>query len=178
VTFVVTGGGGRVEGGSQATDGNGVARAGGWTLGDVPGTNTLEARAPGASGSPVVFTAEATGSGAGVDHFVFRTPPGNVRKGEKFTVEVVTVDAGGALVPASGITITLGLFKQGNEDPSNKELQGNREVDTRDGVATFTDLAVKKEGIYRLRAVTEDLPQLGPLGPEPPLFSDAFIVFK
>jgi hypothetical protein len=81
-------------------------------------------------------------------------------------------------VPASGITITLGLFKQGNQDPSNKELQGNREVDTRDGVATYTDLAVKKEGVYRLRAVTEDLPQLGPLGPEPPLFSDAFIVVK
>jgi hypothetical protein len=178
VSFVVTGGGGRVDGGAQTTDDNGVARVGGWTLGDTPGTNTLEARAPAASGSPLVFTAEGTGSGSAVDHFVFRTPPGNVKKGERFTVEVAMVDAGGNLVPLSGITITLGLFKQGNEDPSNKEFDGNREVDTQDGIATFPDLAVKKEGVYRLRAVTEDLPQLGPLGPEPPLFSGAFVVAK
>jgi hypothetical protein len=178
VSFVVTGGGGRVDGASQTTDDNGVARVGGWTLGDTPGPNTLEARAPGASGSPVVFTADGTAGGPGVDHFVFRIPPGNVKKGERFTVEVAMVDAGGTVVPLSGITIALGLFKQGHDEPNNKDLDGNRAVTTQDGVATFPDLAIRKEGSYRLRAVTEDLPQLGPLGPEPPLFSEAFVVAK
>ena len=57
VTFAVASGGGSVVGGRQVTDASGTAQVGGWFLGDVPGTNTLTASAPGVS--PVTFTAIA-----------------------------------------------------------------------------------------------------------------------
>jgi hypothetical protein len=163
---------------TSATGADGVAA--GTLRSDVPGTKVVSATVDGTvlldATAEVAVTAAPPDSP--VDHFVFRIPPGNVNRNERFTVEVVMVDAGGTVVPLSGIAITLGLFKEGKPDPSNKELDGNRAVQTQDGVATFPDLAVKKEGAYRLRAVTADLPQLGPLGPEPPLFSGLFLVAK
>ena len=44
VTFLVTGGGGTVSGGSATTNSSGIATIGSWTLGANPGTNTLVAR--------------------------------------------------------------------------------------------------------------------------------------
>jgi adhesin/invasin len=55
VQFVVTGGGGTVLGGTQTTNAQGIASVGGWTLGTVPGTNTLVARVAGLADIP--FTA-------------------------------------------------------------------------------------------------------------------------
>ena len=62
VTFAVTSGGGSVTGAVRTTGSGGVATVGGWTLGPVPGTNTLTATASGGGigGNPVSFT--ATGS--------------------------------------------------------------------------------------------------------------------
>jgi hypothetical protein len=40
-------------------------------------------------------------------------------------------------------------------------------------VAAF-DLGVDRAGRYRLRALTDDLPELGPHGPQPYLFSEVF----
>jgi hypothetical protein len=37
-------------------------------------------------------------------------------------------------------------------------------------------VSVDKKGRYRLRALTDDLPELGPHGPEPYLFSRVFEV--
>lgn len=175
VTFGVTGGGGSVEGAAQTTGSDGIARVGGWTLGSAPGTNTLEARAGSLAGSPVVFTAEGTGSAPGVDRLVFRVPPRDVEENETFRVEVALVDAAGNLVPLSGIFIYLGLFPEGSATPTNDHLEGERFENTVNGIAVL-DLQVSREGRYRLRALTDDLPELGPHGPEPYLFSDLFRV--
>jgi adhesin/invasin len=175
VTFVVTGGGGSVDGADQTTNSEGIARVGSWTLGPSPGSNTLEARAGSLQGSPVVFTAQGTASG-GVDHFVFRVQPHDVDKNELFTVEVAMVDADGNIVPLSGIEIYLGLFKEGSDTPTNKHLLGDRFRSTENGIAVFPDLGVTKGGHYRFRALSDQLPALGPHGPEPYLFSDLFKV--
>lgn len=59
VTFAVASGGGAVSGADAVTDAQGVAAVGGWTLGPLPGVNTLTAALPGGgiSGNPLTFTA-------------------------------------------------------------------------------------------------------------------------
>lgn len=61
VFFVVTGGNGSVTKSRQVTDAKGTATAGTWTLGAVPGTNTLLARS--STGAETKITATGTGSG-------------------------------------------------------------------------------------------------------------------
>jgi hypothetical protein len=177
VSFVVTDGGGAVEGGAATTDADGVATVGSWRLGPTPGGNTLEARAGGLDGSPVVFTAEGTGTPAvGVDHFVFRLQPHDVEPGESFRVEVAMVDQVGNVVDLSGVLIYIALFEEGDESPENDRLSGDRFRDTDHGVAVFDGLAVTRRGRYRIRALSDQLPELGPHGPEPFLFSLPFDV--
>jgi adhesin/invasin len=60
VTFAVTIGGGSITGASQATDANGIATVGSWTLGTKSGNNKLTATAAGLTGSPVTITAIGT----------------------------------------------------------------------------------------------------------------------
>jgi hypothetical protein len=111
-----------------------------------------------------------------VDHFVFRLQPHDVRKNERFRVEVALADADGNVVPLSGILLYLGLFPIGSESPTNTRLLGNRFRETEDGVAVFDDLAVDKKGHYWFRVLSDQLPELGPHGPEPYLFSLPFEV--
>lgn len=59
VTFTVKSGGGSVSGSNAVTDVNGIARVGGWTLGQAAGINTMSANVEGAVGSPATFTASA-----------------------------------------------------------------------------------------------------------------------
>jgi adhesin/invasin len=59
VTFVVTSGGGTVNGSTQFTAFDGVATVFSWRLGPTLGANTLTASAPGLAGSPVTFIATA-----------------------------------------------------------------------------------------------------------------------
>jgi hypothetical protein len=172
VTFVVTQGGGTLIGPDQTTNSDGIARVGSWTLGS--GSNSLEARAPSIPGSPVVFTAEGTPS-AGVDHLVFQVPPHDARKNEQLTIEVALVDAGGAVVPLSGIVIYLGLFLEGSDVPTNQRMGGDRFRPTDNGIAVF-HLQIEKKGRYRIRALTDDLPAYGQGGPQPYLFSQLFRV--
>jgi hypothetical protein len=172
VTFTVTGGGGSVDGGTAVSDDEGVARVGRWTLG--PGTNTLEASAAGVGGT-VVFTAEGTSAEAQVDRLVYRTAPGDVRAGDRFTVEVALVDSDGEIVPLSGIFVYVGLMLAEEGTIVNKRLDGERFENTENGVAVL-QLAVNQRGRYRLRALTDDLPALGEHGPEPWLVSDVFEV--
>jgi hypothetical protein len=123
-------------------------------------------------------TAEVTvkAAQAPVDHFVFRLQPHTVDARERFRVEVALVDVVGNVVDLSGILIYLGLFEEGKDSPVNTRLLGNRFRDTSNGVAVFDDLAVTKKGRYRLRALSDQLPELGPHGPEPFLFSIPFDV--
>jgi hypothetical protein len=122
-------------------------------------------------------SAEVTVNAApAVDHFVFRLQPHAVDTGERFRVEVALVDAVGNVVDLSGILIYVGLFEEGSDTPVNKRLLGNRFHATESGVAVFDDLGVTKKGHYRLRALSDQLPELGPHGPEPFLFSITFEV--
>ena len=61
VTFRVTQGGGSVQGATQVTGTDGIARVDGWTLGAV-GPQALEAIIGDALGSPVIFAATAVNS--------------------------------------------------------------------------------------------------------------------
>jgi hypothetical protein len=58
VTFTVTSGSGTVSGGSATTGSNGIATAGGWTLGSTAGTNVLTATS--GTLTPVTFIATGT----------------------------------------------------------------------------------------------------------------------
>ncbi len=175
IRFEVTGGGGTVDGAVQATNAEGIARVDRWVLGPEPGTNRLEASGEGLVGSPVVFTAEGT-AGSGVDRFEFLVQPPDVDARERFRVEVALVDEDGELVPLSGVVVYLGLFRVGNEVPTNSLLLGDRFRETVNGVAVFDDVGVTRPGVYRLRVLTDDLPEHGQGGPRPPLFSDQFAV--
>jgi hypothetical protein len=176
VTFAVAAGGGTVSGATQTTNDEGIARVGAWVLGAQPGLNQLEASAEGASGSPVGFTAEGT-VGSGVDRMVFVVqPPEDVEPGERFRVEVALVDDDGDRVPLSGIVVYLGLFKEGSDVPSNSLLLGDRFREASEGLAVFDDIGVTDPGRYRLRALTDDLPEHQPQGPEPALLSIQFEV--
>ncbi len=171
----------------QATgDGNTLTQPSAATGADGIATGTLQSTVPGTkmvsttvNGSVLLNdTAEITVTPAhtDVDHLVFLVqPPQEVRKNESFSVQVALVDVNGDVVPLSGIVIYLGLFREGQDVPNNDPLVGERFVATVDGVSTY-NLQVDKKGKYRLRALTDDLPELGPHGPEPFLFSDLFEV--
>jgi Bacterial Ig-like domain (group 1) len=188
VSFLVTAGGGSVDEVTRTTNSAGIARVQ-WTLGPTPGINLLEASAGVLEGSPVVFTAAGTAttppppptepegpSESDVDRLVFRVaPPAEVKDGDTFAVQVALVDKSGHIVPLSGIFVYLDLFKEGDDTPTNTLLRGEHFENTEDGVAVL-DIRVEKKGRYRLRALTDDLPSLGPFGPEPFLFSDVFKV--
>jgi hypothetical protein len=172
----------------QATGaGNTLTQPSGATGPDGTASGTLSSTAP----QTVVVTATVNGSvqlsqtaevtvTAGlrgdVDHFVFRLQPHDVRTNERFRIEVALADADGNLVPLSGILMYVGLFPDGSADPNNKRLTGNRFRETENGVAVFDDLAVNKKGRYRFRVLSDQLPELGPHGPEPYVFSLPFDV--
>jgi hypothetical protein len=173
VSIGVSGAGASVTQPSSPTGADGVA------------TGTLTATAAGAltvsatvNGSVLLDrTAEVTVTGAsGVDHFVFRLQPHDVDVGERFRLEVALVDKVGNVVDLSGILIYIGLFEDGSEIPVNHRLSGNRFRSTDHGVAVFDDIAINREGRYRIRALSDQLPELGPHGPEPFLFSLSFDV--
>ena len=108
-----------------------------------------------------------------MDRLVFLTPPQDAAVNETMRVEVALVDVDGDVVPLSGIFVYLGLFEEGHDSPSNDILTGERFENTEVGVAAF-DLGIDRPGRYRLRALTDDLPEIGPHGPEPYLFSEVF----
>ena len=174
VTFAVTGGGGSIEGADQTTNDNGVARVDSWTLGTSPATNTLEARAA-AEGSPVIFTAEGFSLVQQVDRLVYLVQPHDAKKKQIISFRVALVDVNGEVVPLSEVFIYLDLFPEGSDVPNNPLLRGERFENTEAGVADF-DVFIEKEGSYRLEARTDDLPELGPHGPEPYLLSEVFRV--
>jgi hypothetical protein len=149
----------------------------GRVAGAAPGTIVVSATVN--RSVQLVQTADVTvteAAGLKVDHFVFRLQPHDVHRGERFRVEVALAAADGSLVPLSGILMYLGLFPEGSDAPDNNRLSGNRFRDTENGVAVFDDLAVTKKGRYRFRVLSDQLPELGPHGPEPYVFSVPFEV--
>src|SRR5207248_2312847 len=63
-TFTPAAGSGSVTGGTQTTNGSGIATVGSWTLSPTAGSNTLTATSGSLTGSPVTFTATGTAGAA------------------------------------------------------------------------------------------------------------------
>jgi hypothetical protein len=88
---------------------------------------------------------------------------------------VAIVDVNVNVVPLNGIEIYVGLFREGSDEPVNAALVGDRFRDTQNGIAVF-NLSITDTGRYRIRALSDELPELGPHGPEPWLYSGPFEV--
>jgi Big-like domain-containing protein len=174
VALQATGGGNTLTQPTTPTGADGVVT--GTLESTTPGEKVVSATVDGSVELSRTAQVTVTSAPAGeVDRLVYLVPPGDVEENETFSVEVALVDEDGSVVSLSGIFIYLGLFPEGREAPANDLLQGERFENTEDGIAVF-ELAVEKKGRYRLRALTDDLPELGPQGPEPYLFSELFEV--
>jgi Invasin, domain 3/Bacterial Ig-like domain (group 1) len=182
VRFEATGAGNIITQPSAPTNVDGVAT--GALRATQAGTRQISAVINGSV--PVQQTVQVEVSGP-VHHLAFLVPPHNVREEEPFTVKVALMDAQGNIAPLSGIEIYVDLFRAGRDHPDNQRVLGDRFRDTENGVAVF-DLRVingngngatgTSETGYRLRALTDELPELGPHGPTPWLFSRPFDVLR
>ncbi|HEU4699439.1 MAG TPA: hypothetical protein VFS40_09670 [Gemmatimonadales bacterium] len=168
VTFAVTAGRGSVSGSKQKTGADGIATVGGWTLGSAPGTNRLVATTSGVAAG-ATFTATAKEKSPPpppppppppsppeptATALAFATQPSDTKRRETIRplVQVQLLDRDGKLVPRDGVTIRVALAR-GAEDG---KLQGDTEVSTRDGIATFS-LAIDGRGTFSLRASADGL---------------------
>jgi len=173
VSLATSGAGNTLTQPSSPTGADGVAQ--GTVSGTEAGAIVVTATVNGSVQLSQAAQVTVTG-GTSVDHLVFRLqPPHDVAVGEQMRLEVALADANDNVVPLTGILLYLGLFPDGSDVPANKRLIGNRFVATDSGVAVF-DLGVDTPGRYVFRALTDQLPELGPHGPEPYLFSVPFSV--
>ena len=158
VSWVVATGGGSADPVTSITDSEGRASTR-WTLGPDEGRNTLNAVVSGVG--VVGFSATATNSGgggsSGASRLAFREQPSDAEEDERIDppVEVVVLDENGQRVTQGTFKVKLELT--GSDDG---KLKGQRDEDTRAGVAIFDDLKVDREGEYRLRASVDGLPSV------------------
>ncbi len=131
VTFAVASGGGSVAAAGPVLTGlDGIASAGTWTLGPLPGPNTLTATAGGSgvAGSPVTFTATGTvGPPSASMSTIIASPQGILpSSGTSFSTITVTVrDANGSTI--AGATVSLAATGTGNaltQPTAATDLQG------------------------------------------------------
>jgi len=114
VTFTATGGGGTANPTTTSTNTSGMATTS-WTLGVLPGANTLTATANGLTGSPVTFTATGTVAPPSSTQSRVTAQPATVpaSAGTSFsTLTVTALDAFGNPVP--GATVALDASGTGN----------------------------------------------------------------
>src|SRR5207247_1264157 len=119
VTFAAAAGSGGVTGGTQTTNGSGIATVGSWTLSTTAGTNTLAAASSGLTGSPVTFTAEGTAGAA--TKLVLTTQPSStahISLHDALPILLQLQDANGNPVSQSGVVVTATLSPAG-ATPSN-----------------------------------------------------------
>jgi adhesin/invasin len=117
VTFAVASGGGSVSGGTVTTGADGIATAGGWTLGTTAGTNTLVAQVEGLElqGSPLTFTATGVAGPLSPEQSTVSAAPGNITAsagGSTSTITVTAKDAFGN--PLQDLPVTLSANGGGN----------------------------------------------------------------
>lgn len=128
VTFSVASGGGTVTGGSQTTDAGGVARVGGWTLGQVPGANALTAQLTGASGSVTFNATAAAGAPTAVARAAGDNQTANTRTAVPVRPAVRVTDTFGNPVP--GVNVTFAVAAGGGT------LTGAAQTTDATGIAT------------------------------------------
>src|SRR5438046_4879634 len=119
VTFAPATGSGSVTGGTQTTNGSGIATVGSWTLSTTAGSNTLTATASGLTGSPVTFTAEGT-AGAATKLALTTQPSSTAQSGVALAQQPVLQlqDVNGNPVSQGGVVVTATLSPAG-ATPSN-----------------------------------------------------------
>ncbi len=137
VTFLVTGGGGSLTGGSSSSNASGIAVVGSWTLGALAGSNTLTASAAGLAGSPVSFTATGT-VGAATQLAVSVAPSATAQSGIALGTQpaIQLQDAGGNPVAQAGVTVTAVLFS------GTRTLTNATAVSNGSGLASFSGLTI------------------------------------
>ncbi|HEX6252175.1 MAG TPA: Ig-like domain-containing protein [Gemmatimonadaceae bacterium] len=124
VTFSVTGGGGGISPDIVATAADGTARSTTWTLGSIPGTNTVTATAAGvpmvtftATGTavPATVTASTPTSQQAPAGSTVSQPPGVIVRDQNnnplagATVTFAVASGGGAVAPATIVTSASGV---------------------------------------------------------------------
>ena len=96
---------GSVTGGSQTTNTAGIAQVGGWTLGTIVGTDSLQATSPVPSGSPLYFTATVIpGPATAIAKFSGDNLTGQVNTALQTPHVVLVADAHGNPVPGVSVT--------------------------------------------------------------------------
>jgi hypothetical protein len=130
VTFAVASGGGTLTGASQATDVNGLATVGSWTLGSGPGANTLTATVTGSgiTGNPVTFHATGVTAGGAANVTVKR---GNGQTGLvafplNFAPAVLVRDASN--LPVAGAKVGFAVTGGGGSVTGDTALTDNNGV--------------------------------------------------
>lgn len=105
VTFAMESGGGMVTGATQKTGTDGIARAGGWTLGTVPGRNTLTATMGAGTAGARSVTFAATGVPGAAASFAVAAFPETWKVGVPWDFTVTATDRYGNV--ATGYTGTV-----------------------------------------------------------------------
>jgi adhesin/invasin len=152
VTFAPTGGGAAVTGPTQTTNAQGVAAAGGVTLGATPGTNTVEARVAGLQ--PAVFT--ATGL-AGAPATITRVTVDTVRVVAFEQTPALTVlvrDAEGFPVRGATVTFAVDSAKAGTVTPASATTNAQGQASTRLTAGAVVDTATITATVGNLAGVT------------------------
>jgi adhesin/invasin len=109
VTFAVTQGGGTATGLTQATNTQGQATVGSWTLGTgAPNTLTATVTGSGILGNPVTFTAQSATQIA-----ITNAPAGPINLGTNFTITAQLRNAAGAAVALPGVQLTIAIASGG-----------------------------------------------------------------
>src|SRR5438477_611952 len=129
VTFAVAPGNGTITGGSQTTNGSGIATVGSWTLSATAGSNTLTATCGSLTGSPVTFTATGTAGAATTIAANSPTRQSATRRTSDITPpSVIVKDANGN--PVAQVAVTFAVA------PGNGTITGASQTTNASGVAT------------------------------------------
>src|SRR5437016_6088185 len=130
VTFAVAPGNGTITGGSQTTNGSGIATVGSWTLSATAGSNTLTATSGSLSGSPVTFTATGTaGPSATMAKSSGDNLTGQVATRLQTPHVVLVSDANGN--PVTGVMVTWAAASGGGSvDPATSTTDANGHAQT------------------------------------------------
>src|SRR5207248_2782217 len=128
-TFTPAAGSGSVTGGTQTTNGSGIATVGSWTLSATAGSNTLTATSGSLTGSPVTFTATGT---AGAAAAIAANSPTSQSAAAGTAVStppsVIVKDANGN--PVAQVAVTFAVA------PGNGTITGASQTTNASGVAT------------------------------------------
>lgn len=152
VTFAVTSGGGRAGVASATTDGDGLASAVSWTLGNAAGTNTLTATV--AALPPATFTATGTaGAPASVTRISGDQQTGTVGAALGQPLVVRVTDAHGN--PAPGVTVSFTVTSGGGSVGAASAATDAQ------GMASTTQVLGRQVGAHVVTASAPGLPPVG-----------------